>query len=328
MRQAGRALPEYRALRTRYSFLQLVRTPELAAEVTLQPIRRFGFDAAILFSDILIANEGIGQGYRFRDEGGIAMDFAIESREDLQRLHVSELRQRLHYLGALVRLLRDALGQKTALLGFAGAPWTLANFAVEGGSTETWHSAKRLWFEDPSFYHDLMDVLTDAVTEVLLLQIEAGVDAVQIFDSLAGELPPQLYARAAAPWLHRVVAAVASRVPVILFARGYYGNWSLLTAMGARVLAFDWQVDLPYVASQLPRQLAVQGNLDPFLLTVHPTIVQEQTRQLLDAMAGRPGYIFNLGHGVPPEARLDALEALVQTVQSVAPSSKPARLSP
>lgn len=328
MRQAGRALPEYRALRARYSFLELVRTPDLAAEVTLQPVQRFGFDAAILFSDILVANEGLGQGYRFRDEGGIAMDFAIETPRDVGRLSVEGVRERLRYIPEAVHRVRQQLGSGTALLGFAGAPWTLANFALEGGSADAWERAKRLWFEDRACFCALMDKLAEAATEVLLMQIEAGADAVQVFDSLAGELPPHLYVQAALPWVRRIVSQVAERVPVIVFARGYHGEWSYLVDCGARVLGLDWQVDLPSAVSRLPASVAVQGNLDPFLLTLGPEVVREQTRNLLAAMAHRPGYIVNLGHGVPPQARLDALQALVETVRAFAAEPAPGRLVP
>lgn len=318
MRQAGRALPEYRALKQRHGFLELVRTPELAAEVTLQPIRRFGFDAAILFSDILVVNEGLGQGYRFRDEGGIAMEFALEEPRDLQRLEPARIRDRLQYIAEALRLLRRELGDRTALLGFAGAPWTLANFALEGGSADSWERAKRLWFENRRWFELLMEIFTAAIGETLALQIEAGVDAVQLFDSLAGELPPRLYQEAALPWLRRLIQQVGGRVPVIVFARGFHGDWLALADLGAQVIGLDWQVDLPAVARGLPPSVAVQGNLDPFLLTLGADIVRTETRRLLEAMADRPGYIVNLGHGVPPEARLDSLQALVETVQGFA----------
>lgn len=327
MRQAGRALPEYRELRRRHTFLDLVRTPELAAEVTLQPVRRFGFDAAILFSDILVVNEGLGQGYRFREEGGIALDFAVESTRELERLDPDRVRDRLAYLPEAIRHVRQQLGDQTALLGFAGAPWTLANFALEGGSADAWVRAKRLWWEDGPFYEALLDRLTRAVIESLQMQIEAGVDAVQLFDSLAGEAGPTLYAEAALPWLGRVVEAVAGQVPVIVFARGYHGAWSRLLLPGVSVLGLDWQVELSDVAAGLPPTTAVQGNLDPFVLTLAPEVVRSEVARLMHAMCGRPGWIFNLGHGVPPGARLDAIQALVDTVRGFAATVGAGRLT-
>src|ERR1700744_5433976 len=190
MRQAGRALPEYRKLKEKYSFLELVQTPELAVEVTLQPIRRFGFDAAILFSDILVIPEAMGQSYRFRETGGIEMDFAVRTKADIQRLSVEKVVKRLRYVDKALRLLRKELGDKTALIGFAGSPWTLATFMMEGGSAEKYTRALALFREDPKTFRALATKLTEAITLYLQMQIAAGVDAVQIFDSHGGHLPP------------------------------------------------------------------------------------------------------------------------------------------
>src|SRR6267378_6415164 len=187
MRQAGRALPEYRALKQKYTFLQLVQTPELATEVTLQPMRRFEFDAAIIFSDILVVAEGLGQGYQFRDEGGIEMDFLLKSAADIDRLNVAALPERLNYVGQALRLTKSALGDK-ALLGFAGSPWTLANFMLEGGGVKEYSKAKALFYSDRALFSKLLERLTRAVTGFLQLQIDSGADAIQIFDSLGGVL--------------------------------------------------------------------------------------------------------------------------------------------
>src|SRR5439155_20948946 len=186
MRQAGRALPEYRALKATHSFLELVQTPELAAEVTLQPIRRFGFDAAILFSDILVVSEGLGQRYEFSDRGCIAMEFTLKTAADIDRLEVLAVTDRLQYVASALSLVRSALGNGTALIGFAGSPWTLANFMIEGGGIKEYTKAKALFYADPVLFGQLLEKLTQAVTDFLQLQIAAGVDAIQIFDSLAG----------------------------------------------------------------------------------------------------------------------------------------------
>lgn len=193
MRQAGRALPEYRELKAKHDFLELVRTPELAAEVTLQPIRRFDFDAAILFSDILVVAEGLGQGYRFRDGGGIQMDFALQEKRDIDALNVGVLEEKLDYVPQAIRLLKKSLGEKTAMIGFAGSPWTLANFMLEGGSAKEFTSAKNLFLKQPETFSQLMEKLTASVTKLLQMQIAAGADAVQIFDSLGGLLPPKIF---------------------------------------------------------------------------------------------------------------------------------------
>ncbi len=318
MRQAGRALPEYRELKTRYSFVQMVQTPELSAEVTLQPIRRFDFDAAVHFSDILVVSEAMGQSYRFKEGGGVAMDFEVRSRQDVERLDPTVIRERLAYVADALRLLRAELGSRTALLGFAGSPWTLANFMMQGGSATDFTRAKLLYHTDPELFRQLMARLTAAVAEHLRMQIEAGADAVQIFDSLAGLLAATDYEAASADWIRAIIEELPREIPVIVYARGFHGPWEPLIRSGARILSVDWRVPLPWVRDQLPPGVGVQGNLDPFLMTTDPGIVTRETRQLLESMRGRTGHIFNLGHGLPPTARLENIEALVQTVRTFA----------
>ncbi|HKI68882.1 MAG TPA: uroporphyrinogen decarboxylase family protein [Verrucomicrobiae bacterium] len=188
MRQAGRALPEYRKLKEKYTFLELVQNPELAVEVTLQPVRRFGFDAAILFSDILVIPEALGQSYRFRETGGVAMDFTVQSHADIEKLSVNQVTERLSYVDKALRLLRKELGDETALIGFSGSPWTLATFMMEGGSAEKYTRALALFREDRKTYFALAEKLTAAITSYLQMQIAVGVDALQIFDSHGGHL--------------------------------------------------------------------------------------------------------------------------------------------
>ncbi len=316
MRQAGRALPEYRALKEKYSFLELVQTPELAAEVTLQPIRRFDFDAAILFSDILVIAEGLGQPYRFRDRGGIEMDFLLKSAADVDRLEVGAVAERLQYVAKALPLIKSSLGGRTALIGFAGSPWTLANFMVEGGGVKEYTKAKALFYSDPQLFSRLMEKLTRAISNYLQMQIEAGAEALQIFDSLGGVLSDGDYAQASAVWIKQIVDSLKGQVPVIVFAKGAHGNWDELVGTGAQVLGVDWNLRLAEVKARLPENVGVQGNLDPFLLTTNPEAVAAGTARLLQEMRGRPGHIFNLGHGVPPNAKLENIEALVQTVKN------------
>ncbi len=316
MRQAGRALPEYRALKERYSFLELVQTPELATEVTLQPIRRFDFDAAILFSDILVVAEALGQRYRFSDGGGISMEFLLETRDDVGRLQPNAVTERLQYVSRALKLIRAALGKRTALLGFAGSPWTLANYMIEGGGVREYTKAKALLYDDRALFDRLLGTLTRAVSEFLQLQIEAGVEAVQVFDSLGGSLSEGSFGAGSGQWLKRVVEAVGGRVPVIVFSRGAHGNWPDLVDTGAAVLGIDWNINLAKLSRALPKHVAVQGNLDPFVLKTTPQVVAAETNRLLRGMRGRPGHIFNLGHGVPPEAKIENLEALVRTVHA------------
>ena len=319
MRQAGRCLPEYRALKEKYSFLQLVQTPELAAEVTLQPIRRFGLDAAILFSDILVVAEAMGQKYHFRDKGGIEMDFAVTSAEDIKRLEPNAVTERLEYTSQALFHIREGLGAHTALLGFSGSPWTLANFMMEGGSAKEYTRARQLFYSNPTLFNQLSEKLACGVVNFLRLQIDAGVDAVQIFDSLGGLLSANAYERASARWIKQIITELEEQVPVIVFAKGVHGNWDLLTKTRAQVLGLDWTVRLADVARKLPADVAVQGNLDPLLLTCAPEIVAAETSRLLTEMRERNGYIFNLGHGVPPSARLESIDALVDTIKNFSP---------
>lgn len=317
MRQAGRVLPEYRALKEKHSFAQLIQTPELAAEVTLQPIRRFGFDAAILFSDILVVPEALGQKFRFREKGGVEMDFGVRSAADVARLNGSGLTERLGYVSEAIRMIKAELGDRTALIGFAGAPWTLASFMMEGGSAKEFQQARRLFYSDRPLFDQLSETLTAAVIEFLHLQVDAGVDAIQVFDSLAGLLSGSAYEEASGRWVRQIVASLKSRVPVIVFAKGAHGHLENLRSLNAQVLGMDWTVALSSVRQQLPDAVGIQGNLDPLVLETTPAIVAAEAERVLSAMRGRHGHIFNLGHGVPPSAKLECIESLVATVREI-----------
>jgi uroporphyrinogen decarboxylase len=317
MRQAGRALPEYRKLKEKYTFLQLVQTPELAAEVTLQPVRRFGFDAAILFSDILVIPEAMGQPYRFRETGGIEMDFKIQSAADIEKLSVEQICEKLNYVSAALKILRKELGEQTALIGFSGSPWTLATFMTEGGSAEKFSRAKMLFDSDKKTFAALMEKLSAAVTAYLKMQIAAGVDALQIFDSHGGHLPAADFQEASGRWMKEIITKLRTKVPVTVFSLGTHGNWGDLISTGANVLGIDWQFSLAEARKIIPEKIALQGNFPPALLSDStPEIVAAETRKVLEAMRGRDGYIFNLGHGVPPTAKLENIAALVETVRN------------
>jgi uroporphyrinogen decarboxylase len=317
MRQAGRALPEYRKLKEKYTFLQLVQTPEFAAEVTLQPIRRFGFDAAILFSDILVIPEAMGQPYRFRETGGIEMDFKIQSTADIEKLSVAQVSEKLNYVSSALKILRKELGDQAALIGFSGSPWTLATFMMEGGSAEKFTKAKALFASDKKTFFALMDKLTAAVTAYLKMQIAAGADALQIFDSHGGHLPAADFQEASGCWMREIITNLRAKVPVTVFSLGTHGNWNDLAATGANVMGIDWQFSLAEARKILPNNIGIQGNLNPVLLAeATPEKVAAETNRLLTEMRGRNGYIFNLGHGVPPTAKLENIAALVETVRS------------
>ena len=318
MRQAGRSLPEYHALKEKYSFTQIVQTPELAAEATLQPITRFGFDAAVLFSDILVVPEALGQPYHFPDGGGIKMEFPIRSSGDIGRLDHRRVADRLQYVAQALALIKPALNGRTALLGFAGSPWTLANFMIEGSGGSGFTLTKALFYSDPCLFGELMEKLTLAVAEFLQMQISAGVDAVQIFDSLGGHLADNAFEEASGKWIRQLITMLGGQVPVILFSKGTHGQWDSLVATGANILSVDWTQSLAKVRAMLPKEVGVQGNLDPSLLSTTPKIVAAETTRILSEMAGVPGHIFNLGHGVPPSAKLECIEALVESVRHFA----------
>lgn len=317
MRQAGRVLPEYRALKEKYSFLQLVQTPELATEVTLQPIRRFDFDAAILFSDILVVPEALGQGYEFCDRRGIRMNFRLRDSADIARLSVNAVADRLHYVAEALPLIKNALDGRTALLGFAGSPWTLANFMLEGGSAKQHTKGYELFQTDRRLFDALCEKLTQAVIAFLNLQIDAGVDAVQIFDSHGEFAPTRDFAALSGRWLQRIVTALNRRVPVIVFSKGANSSAAELIGTEADVLGVDWRVDLTRWRRRLPKRFGIQGNLDPSLLIDStPGEIELATKDLLTQMRGRDGYIFNLGHGIPPSAKLQNIERMVATIRS------------
>ena len=321
MRQAGRYLPEYRELKAKHGFLGMVRTPALAAEVTLQPLKRFGFDAAILFSDILVIPEALGQGYRFRDEGGIAMEFRLETAAQIDALaSAAAVPDRLGYVADALTLLKKDLGGRHALLGFGGSPWTLATYMVEGGSSEDFARVKALFYTDRPTFDRLLEKLTAALIAYFQMQIRAGADAIQIFDSWGGIVAGADYEAASLQWIRRIVAVLPPGFPVILFAKGTAAHFAAQAACGIRVLSVDWTVDLAATHRQLnplagpKKTVALQGNLDPVLLNTSPAVVRRETGRLLESMRGAAGHIFNLGHGILPEARLECVEALVETV--------------
>ena len=322
MRQAGRALPEYRKLKETYTFVQLVQNPELATEVTLQPIRRFGFDAAILFSDILVIPEAMGQPYRFRETGGVVMDFAVQSKADVEKLSVERVCENLSYVDKALRMLRTELGEQTALIGFSGSPWTLATFMMEGASVPRYSRALAMFREDRKTYFALAEKLTVAVAEYLKMQIAAGIDALQLFDSHGGHLGMSEFDEASGRWMREIIAElrrnyVKTTPPVIVFSLGTHANWHDLMATGANVLGVDWQSPLAEVRKLVPEGIALQGNLSPTLLAeATPDVVARETRVVLEAMRGRNGHIFNLGHGLTPGATLENIQAVVDTVKS------------
>lgn len=316
MRQAGRHLPEYRELKTKHSFHEIVQTPDLALEVTMQPLRRYEMDAAILFSDILVIPEALGQPYHFREHGGIEMEFALKSADDIHRLSADGIEERLDYVRGAIELIKKELNGERALIGFGGAPWTLATYMVEGGSSKDYHRCKELFYTNKPLFEALMETITTGVIRYFEMQIDAGVDAVQIFDSWGGVLAPDAFEEASVKWMRRIVDAIKDRVPVIVFSKGAHTQLDALVSTGANILGVDWTVRLSTISDQLPDHIGVQGNLDPVVLNTTPEIVERETRKILDDMKGHKGHIFNLGHGISPSAKPENMVALVETIKS------------
>jgi uroporphyrinogen decarboxylase len=317
MRQAGRYLPEYRAVRQRADFLTMVRTPELAVEVTLQPVDIIGVDAAIIFSDILVVPQAMGMDLTVDEGVGPRFGAPIRTAADLERLRDPVIDEGLGYVLDAIRLARKELEGKVPLIGFAGAPWTLMSYMVEGMGTKTFHVAKRFLMEQPERAHALLHRLAMVVGAFLKAQVRAGAQAVQLFDSWAGALGPSDFREFALPYLAKAVRiAREAGAPVIAFAPG--AGWALeeiAAATGAEVIGVDWQTE-PHAARRrlLDRGVALQGNLDPAWLYASPGIVRERTWAMLAAFGGR-GHIANLGHGILPDVPVENAKAFVDAVK-------------
>jgi uroporphyrinogen decarboxylase len=322
MRQAGRFLPEYRAVREKVSFLQLCKTPELAAEVTLQPVEILGVDAAILFSDILVVPEAMGMELVFGtgDDQGPQFPRPLASRADVARLHVPDPERELRFVTDAIRLLRKRL--QVPLIGFCGAPWTLAAYMIEGRTSRGFEKAKAALFADEKLAHELLGKISDSLTLYLQSQLDAGAQALQLFDSWAGALGPEDYARFGAPYIARVVQGLkrGGDVPVIVFGVETGELLAQLAATGADVVGVDWRVPLDEARGRVGPAVALQGNLDPAALLLPPQALAKRiARVLQQADAAGPGHVFNLGHGVLPQTPVESVKALVRQVHEHTP---------
>jgi uroporphyrinogen decarboxylase len=315
MRQAGRYMREYRALRERHSLLELCRTPDLATEVTLQPIRRIEVDAAILFSDLLLPLEPLGIRFDFVQGEGPAIENPIRSEEDIAALRNFEPRESLSYvLDAIVQIQRELAG-RVPLIGFAGAPFTLASYAIEGGHSNNFARTKALMYGTPSAWHRLCARLADVVSDYLVAQIEAGVDAVQVFDSWVGALNARDYREFIFPHTRRIFDAIERfDVPTIHFGVGTGAILGELREAGGRVIGVDWRTPLDEAWQRIGYDRAVQGNLDPTLLLGPTDRAFRAADDVLDRVRGRPGHIFNLGHGILPSTPVEHVQALARYV--------------
>ena len=323
MRQAGRYLPEYRKTRDEAgSFLNLCTTPELACEVALQPLRRFPLDAAILFSDILTIPHAMGLGLHFVEGEGPAFERPVRTPRDIDRLAPPDPEDDLRYVLEAVRLLRRELGDRIPLIGFAGSPWTLATYMVEGGSSVHFARAKGLLYEQPRLAHRLLEVLAESVRTCLRSQVAAGAEVLMIFDTWGTVLAPDEYRDFSLAYLARIVRGLAAEVdtPIVLFGRGA-GQWLReLAATGCNALGIDWTVDIGRARREVGDQVALQGNLDPCVLYASPGAIRDRARRLLQAYGPGSGHVFNLGHGLQPRMDPDRVAALVDAVHEFGPS--------
>ncbi|WP_118132827.1 uroporphyrinogen decarboxylase [Oceanicella sp. SM1341] len=319
MRQAGRYLPEYRETRARAgSFLELCYAPELAAEVTLQPIRRYGFDAAILFADILLVPQALGADLWFVTGEGPRLS-TIESAADMARLRpAAEVHETLAPVYETLRILKGALPAETTLIGFAGAPWTVATYMIAGRGTPDQAPARRLMYGQPEVFDALIDRITEATAEYLIAQVDAGAEVVKLFDSWAGALPGPMFRRYCIEPALRILARLHEAhpgVPVIGFPRGAGGNYATYAReTGVEGLALDTSVDPAWAARELSPLACLQGNLDPLLMVLGGDPLERGTRTLLEAFAGKP-YIFNLGHGITPDADPAHVEQMLKVIR-------------
>lgn len=313
MRQAGRYMPEYRALRERHSFLEMCHSPELIAEVTQQPVKSFGLDAAILFSDILVIPEALQVGLRFDEGAGPIIEKPLGSAKDVESLPKVSMREALGYVSKGIRLLKQSLS--VPLIGFCGAPFTLASYMIEGKTSREMRKTKQWMLRDPDSFHKLLNRLADEAITYLEMQIEAGVDAIQVFDSWAGVLAHDQFSEFSLAYLKKITDRIKPKVPVILFCRGSSVFASAMASAGPNAISLDWNARLSDIRKIVPKTIALQGNLDPDLLYAPAATLKKETEALLQSMKGDPGYIFNLGHGITPEVPVDAVRLLVDTVK-------------
>ena len=322
MRQAGRYLPEYMKVRKEAgNFLTLCKNPELATEVTLQPLRRFALDAAILFSDILVIPEAMGMILRFSTGEGPVLEPVLRRSEDINRLTNCNPEEKLDYVLQTVTSIRHALNGEVPLIGFSGSPWTLATYMVEGGSSKTFRHIKGMLFDQPDVLQQLLDHLSDEVAKYLNAQIQHGVQAVQIFDTWGGVLGPREYKEFSLRSMQRVigqlqrVGADGMPIPVILFSKGCGSLLESITESGCDVVGLDWTTDLGQARQRVEGRVALQGNMDPAVLYAEPERIQQEVQRLLQDYGPYPGHIFNLGHGMAPDMDPERVTALVTAVQ-------------
>ena len=315
MRQAGRYMAEYRAIREKHGFLEMCKSPELAAEVTLQPVDLIGVDAAILFADILLPLEGMGLGLEFAKGEGPVIHGPVRKAADVDRLGVADPIETTGYVMDAIRILRGELAEKVPLIGFAGAPFTLASYMIEGGSTRDFVKTKSFMLSEPEAWDRLMEITTETVAQYLEAQIEAGAQAVQVFDSWVGFVAPDDYRYSIMPYSASLIERVSGHdVPVIHFANNAGSMLDLVVEAGGDVIGVDWRVPMSRAVEVIPEDRGIQGNIDPMALFAPEDVLERKVVDILEAVGTRTGHVFNLGHGIHKTADPDKARALVRFV--------------
>jgi len=314
MRQAGRFLAEYRSLRRQHPFLTLCKTPELATQVTLLPIEKLGVDAAIIFADILLPLEPMGIDLEFTKGEGPVIHNPPRGRAEVEKLKTIEAEEDLAFVMEAITLVYRQLTGRIPLIGFSGAPFTLASYLLEGGGTKSFIRTKSLMYQDPSCWHLLMERLSETVISYLNAQVRAGAEVVQVFDSWAGVLSPQDYKEFVFPHSQRVFQELSPTIPAIHFATGTSGILDLMQEAGGDIIGIDWRIDLGRAWQRLGYDIGIQGNLDPAVLLGPPERIESKVEEILHAAEGRPGHIFNLGHGVLPQTPEENVVTMVEAV--------------
>ena len=316
MRQAGRYLPEYQEVRSQTTFLGLCKNPDWASEVTLQPLRRYGMDAGIIFSDILVPVEAMGMALRFDDGVGPILPEPLTGAADVDKLCVPDPMDTMGFVSEAIKRVCAAVPE-TPLIGFAGAPFTLASYMIEGRGSRVFDRAKKFMFEDPQLWKRLSDKLVQTISAHLLMQVESGCQAVQIFDSWAGHLSPDDYLNFALPYTVEIIDRLKSEtsVPIILFAKGVHACYDQLSQCGADVLGVDWTMPLDRARELTGNRVTLQGNLDPITLLGPPERIEQQAQRVLNEARGSRGHIFNLGHGIHKTTPPENLKVLVDFIR-------------
>lgn len=315
MRQAGRYMKEYRDIRAKYDFLTMCKKPEVAAEVTLQPVDTLGVDAAILFADILLPLEGMGIELEFAKGEGPVIHNPVRSKADVEKIRIIEAEEATPYVAEAIRLLRRELENRVPLIGFSGAPFTLASYIVEGSGSRDYRYAKAMMYEAPEAWHALMEKLAEIVTRYLRMQIKAGAQAVQMFDSWVGALGPVDYEKFVMPYSKRVMDNLAGEgVPRIHFANNASTLLELVTKAGGDVIGIDWRINIDEAWQRIGYDKAIQGNLDPITLFGPIECIEERVKDILERAGEHPGHIFNLGHGIHKDTPVEHAQALVEAV--------------